>query len=121
MAKAPNKFVPSEVEPPDANRGLVSITEDFRVELYTFTGGDQIQILRGNQRRTGVTILIDPLITRGIAIMPRYMLTLEAPIVGRQLTPILMTLDLYRSALFSDWWAFSAEAGTIQVFEFFVT
>lgn len=119
MAKAPGKFIPSEVEPRSTTPGLVSVGEDFSVTLYTFAGNDQKQILKHNPRRTGATILVDPLITRGIAIMPRSMSAAEQTVIGRQLTPVIMTVDIYRAAMFSDWFAYSAEAGTIQVFEFF--
>lgn len=111
--------VVQSLDPGPINPGFLAMTEDFRLSLVTVGAGGLVQLCVRDGKRTGITLVPDASQTAGIGIFPRYPTPAEVAILGKQTGPVLITMDIYRVAVMSEWWATAVQAGTIQVYEFF--
>lgn len=109
------------LEPGPINPGFLAMTEDATVRLVVVTAGQVAQLCKRDPKRTGITLICDAAQTNGIGILSRYPTAAELPILGRQTSPILITMDLYRILVMSDWFATADITGTVQVYEFWRT
>lgn len=95
----------------------LGMTETFDASVVQVILLTRTLLLRRNPLRTGIVFLAPQDVRESLAVFPRYPDDAEVLLLPRQTGIIPITMDLYRSAVMSEWWGYSEATIGVSIIE----